>query len=162
MIFVTVGTTQYPFDRLLKVIDKCIETGEIKETVFAQTGSSRYVPKCFKSCDFMPFDKMVESVQEANLVVTHDGVGSALLCLSLGKIPILFPRRPRLGEVVYDTHIEFARRMEKQGSLLVAYDEQDLIDKINNYQKLVAQLSTSDHSLGKKDLLQYLDSILQS
>ena len=42
MIFVTVGTHEQPFDRLLKCIDKMIEDGVIKESVIVQKGYTNY------------------------------------------------------------------------------------------------------------------------
>lgn len=38
MIFATTGTQKFQFNRLLKGVDKAIETGIITEKVFAQTG----------------------------------------------------------------------------------------------------------------------------
>lgn len=45
LIFVTVGSRNYPFDRLFKKIDQLCEKGIIKDKVFAQTGTSKYKPK---------------------------------------------------------------------------------------------------------------------
>ena len=45
MIFVTVGSRNYPFDRLFKKIDDLYEEGILTEPMFAQTGTSTYDPK---------------------------------------------------------------------------------------------------------------------
>lgn len=45
MIFVTVGTHEQPFNRLIQEVDHLVETGVIKEEVFIQTGYSTYEPK---------------------------------------------------------------------------------------------------------------------
>lgn len=44
MIFVSVGTQKFPLDRLFKEIDSLIEQGLINEPVFAQIGTSNYIP----------------------------------------------------------------------------------------------------------------------
>ncbi len=44
MIFVTVGTHEQPFNRLIKEVDRLVETGIIKDEVFIQTGYSTYEP----------------------------------------------------------------------------------------------------------------------
>ena len=44
MIFVTVGTHEQPFDRLVKYIDELVKVGEIKEEVVIQAGYSTYEP----------------------------------------------------------------------------------------------------------------------
>ena len=45
MIFITVGSQKFQFNRLLEQIDLLIENKIIKEEVFAQIGSSDYIPK---------------------------------------------------------------------------------------------------------------------
>ena len=44
MIFVTVGTHEQPFNRLVKAIDKLKKDGVITEDVIMQTGYSTYEP----------------------------------------------------------------------------------------------------------------------
>ena len=48
MIFVTVGSQKFQFNRLLKKIDELIDAGIIKDKVFAQTGASDYIPKNYQ------------------------------------------------------------------------------------------------------------------
>lgn len=44
MIFVTVGTHEQPFNRLIKKIDELKKDGIINEDVIIQTGFSTYEP----------------------------------------------------------------------------------------------------------------------
>ena len=44
MIFVTVGTQKFPFNRLLKKVDQLARDGVITEEVFIQTGNGDYIP----------------------------------------------------------------------------------------------------------------------
>ena len=48
MILVTTGTQKFPFNRLLKAVDKEIKAGVITEDVFAQIGASDYRPENYK------------------------------------------------------------------------------------------------------------------
>ena len=45
MIFVTVGTHEQPFNRLIEFIDNLKRDGKIQEEVIMQTGFSTYEPK---------------------------------------------------------------------------------------------------------------------
>ena len=45
MIFVTLGSQKFQFNRLLRKIDDLVEEGVITEEVFAQTGASDYLPR---------------------------------------------------------------------------------------------------------------------
>ena len=49
MIFVTVGTYERPFDRLVKEVDRLKAEGFIEDDVFMQIGYSIYLPR---SCDY--------------------------------------------------------------------------------------------------------------
>ena len=54
MIFVTVGTHEQPFDRLLKKIDELKKNGIIQEKVIMQTGFSTYEPKYCEWSKLLP------------------------------------------------------------------------------------------------------------
>ena len=65
MIFVTVGTHEQQFDRLIKKIDELKKDGFIKEEVFIQTGYSDYEPKYCKWSKLIPYKEMEQKVKEA-------------------------------------------------------------------------------------------------
>lgn len=159
MIFVTVGTEKFSFDRLLKTIDENIEGGDIADEVFGQIGSSTYIPRFFEHRKFMPFNQMVDYIKKADIIVTHAGVGSSLLCRSLGKVPILFPRLAEKGEHLDDHQLEFSMQMEKEKKMLVAHDEKELLTAILNYKSLTGELvSFSDDA--KTNLVGYLSKVI--
>lgn len=54
MIFVTVGTHEQPFNRLVQTIDELKRDGVITDNVIMQTGFSTYEPK------YCQWDKLVE------------------------------------------------------------------------------------------------------
>ena len=45
MIFVTVGSQKFPFDRLVQRVDELAGEGIIREEVIIQTGACRYRPQ---------------------------------------------------------------------------------------------------------------------
>ena len=78
MIFATTGTQKFQFNRLLKGIDKAIETGIITEEVFAQTGASVYQPVHYKYRPFLPADEMQQLRKKSNIIITHSGTNSII------------------------------------------------------------------------------------
>ena len=48
MIFITVGTQKFQFNRLLKTIDNLIENKEIVDKVICQAGTQHILPKIIK------------------------------------------------------------------------------------------------------------------
>jgi len=159
MIFITVGTEKFPFDRLLKAIEERVRSKEIEQEIFAQIGSSNFKTTLFACEKFIDFDGMVKFIQKSDIVVSHAGEGSTLLCLSLGKIPILFPRNVAFGEHLDNHQMELARKMDTLGKVLVAYTERELIYKIKNYKNFITQLIPSPAYDNKNELIKYLRNI---
>ena len=159
MIFLTVGTEKFPLDRLLKAVDEAVGNKKIDQAVFGQIGKSGYKPQWFSYKEFFEFAQMKKFIQEAEIVVSHAGIGSTLLCLNLEKIPILFPRRLDFGEHLDNHQVEFAKKIEAVGKVLVAYDEKDLMHKILNYQKLVSQLKLQSVDVSRDGLINHLKEI---
>lgn len=60
MIFVTVGTHEQQFNRLIKAVDELKADGAIDEPVYIQTGYSTYEPAHCEHSKFVPFKKMKE------------------------------------------------------------------------------------------------------
>jgi len=64
MIFVTVGTHEQPFNRLIQKIDELKKDGIINEDVIIQTGFSTYEPKYCQWSKLIPYQQMVKNVAE--------------------------------------------------------------------------------------------------
>ena len=75
MIFLTVGTQDKQFLRLLKIVDNAIRRGIVKEEVIAQIGHTKFKSNFIKTYKFMSDKKMNECISNADLIVTHGGVG---------------------------------------------------------------------------------------
>ena len=60
MIFVTVGTHEQPFNRLIQKVDELKRDGVITEEVIMQTGFSTYEPKNCQWSKLIPYQQMVK------------------------------------------------------------------------------------------------------
>ena len=85
MIFVCVGSRNYPFDRLFKKLDELCDDEIIQEDIFAQIGTSTYKPKNFKYKDFISQEEFIEKVKESDIVISHGASGSIMKALNAGK-----------------------------------------------------------------------------
>ena len=79
MIFVTVGTHEQPFNRLIQKIDELKKDGIINEDVIIQTGFSTYEPKYCQWSKLIPYQQMVKNVADARIVITHGGPASFIM-----------------------------------------------------------------------------------
>lgn len=86
MIFITVGSQKFQFDRLLKEVDRLIETGKMNGSeIVAQTGYCQYEPKHFQFEQFMSKDDFLTHINNSEIVITHGGTGSIINSVKLGK-----------------------------------------------------------------------------
>ena len=122
MIFATTGTQKFQFNRLLKGVDKAIETGIITEEVFAQTGASVYHPVHYKYRPFLPADEMQQLRKKSNIIITHSGTNSIIEGLKLGVPVIAVPRQSKFHEHVDDHQMEITEEFEKEGLIQAVYD----------------------------------------
>jgi UDP-N-acetylglucosamine transferase subunit ALG13 len=111
MIFVTLGTNEARFDRILHALDAL----EIDEELVVQCGASAVRPRNARNLEFLPFDELTDEVRRARVVVMHAGVGSIMVALAAGKRPVVVPRLQRFGEAVDDHQLLLARRLAAAG-----------------------------------------------
>ncbi len=122
MIFVTVGTNEARFERLVEAAGR-IPPGE---ELVIQTGHCFSAPLRARCVDFLPFEEMVDHARRARVVVSHAGVGSIMLALMAGRRPVVVPRRAALGEAVDDHQLSLARRMDAEGLVRLVEDPAEL------------------------------------
>ncbi|MDO5126035.1 MAG: PssE/Cps14G family polysaccharide biosynthesis glycosyltransferase [Ruminococcus sp.] len=123
MIFVTVGSRNYPFDRLFKKLDELYENGTLKEKMFAQVGTSKYKPKHFEYRNFISPEEFAEKINEADIVVSHGASGSIMKALNAGKKVIAVTRLEKYGEHINDHQIQNNEAFGSNHYVLVADNE---------------------------------------
>ena len=147
MIFVTVGTHEQQFDRLVRAVDELKENGTLSEPVFIQTGYSAYEPKHCEHSAFVPFRRMKTHMTEADVVVTHGGPSSFIEAMAAGKVPVVVPRRGDLGEHVNDHQADFVRIVaERQGGIVPVYDVAELASAIERARELSRGVEFKSHN----------------
>lgn len=139
MIFVTVGTHEQPFDRLVRAVDGLVANGTIAEPVFIQTGYCAYEPKHCEWQRFVPALEMRARMEAADVVVTHGGPSSFIEAMAAGKVPVVVPRRTEYGEHVNDHQADFVREVvERKGGIVPVFDTKDLVTAIDEARRLTA------------------------
>lgn len=159
MIFLTVGTQKFQFNRLLQAVDQLIEAGVIREPVIAQCGYSTYIPRNYEAHMFMDNDEFERNVQNCDLLITHSGVGTILKGLTLKKKIIVVPRKKSLSEHVDDHQQEIANAFAKQGCVWACRQIVDLEKCYRQTQSANASEVRLSFSNTVKFLDKYLDEI---
>jgi UDP-N-acetylglucosamine transferase subunit ALG13 len=148
MIFVTVGTHEQRFDRLVEAMDRLKKNGIIQEEIFIQSGYSAYRPEACEYRDFVPFEEMKARMKEAEIVVTHGGTGSIMLVLYHGKIPVVMPRQKKYDEHIDDHQVIFCRTMAARRKIIAAYEYADLERALVNYKQMVEECQPGGSGMG--------------
>ena len=132
MIFVTLGTQDKVFTRLLKAIDKEIEKGTIKERVIVQAGFTKYNSNNMEIFDLIDKDAFDKYIKECDILITHGGVGSILTGLKNNKKIIASPRLAKYNEHMNDHQKQIIEKFTKAGYILSYNENDDLGDILKN------------------------------
>ena len=84
MIFISVGSQKFQFNRLLAEIDRLIENNTITDKVFAQIGNSDYKPRNYKYVDFVTQDDFNKLIEKSDIIITHGGTGVIINSIKKG------------------------------------------------------------------------------
>lgn len=133
MIFVTVGTHEQSFERLIKKLDELVASGEITDEVIIQKGYTDYEPTHCKAKALIPAQDMAIYMQNADLVISHGGPATYMAAVASNKPTLVVPRLSKFQEHVNDHQLDFANKINKASdyNLTVVTDMDDLALRIN-------------------------------
>ncbi len=126
MIFVTLGTQDKEFPRLLKQIEKEIKNGNIKEEVIVQRGYTKYSSKYMKMLDLVSTEEFKKLVKDCDLLITHGGVGSILEGIKQNKKIIAVPRKKEYKEHTNDHQLQILKEFASLSYIIAIEDVKDL------------------------------------
>lgn len=158
MIFVTVGSQKFQFNRLLQKIDELKDEGIITEDVFAQTGASDYIPQNYAYENFLDRAAFAQKISECDKVITHGGTGVIIGAVKKGKKVLAVPRLAKFGEHVDDHQLQLLKQFDELGIIIACYELDELEDK---YKELCeAQLNPYNSSTDA--VIESIDQFIQS
>ena len=121
MIFITLGSQKFQFNRLLKAVDEIA----VDEEIFAQIGYSDYKPQHYKYKEFLDRDEFENMMSKADIVITHGGTGAIIEAVKKRKKVIAVPRLKKYGEHVDDHQIQLIGQFRNL-ELIYACEDMDL------------------------------------
>lgn len=131
MIFLTVGSQKFQFNRLLKEIDRLISKEIIKDRVVAQIGASDYKPINYEYFDFLTKEEFMEYIDQSSLIITHGGTGVIINALKKNKKIIAIPRLSKFDEHVDDHQVQLINEFKELNFIEPVYDIDELENAIN-------------------------------
>ena len=158
MIFVTLGSQKFQFNRMLVEIDRLIDEGKIIDEVFAQIGASDYKPKNFEYKDFLTQDEFKDYMKKADLVITHAGTGAIVTALKNDKLVIAIPRLARFGEHVDDHQIQLIDEFKELNFIEPVYE----IDQLGEALELVKKNKDNKYISNTKTIINDIEKFIEN
>ena len=119
-LLVTVGNAFQPFDRLLRMVEGALVSFPQPIEGICQIGFSNLTPPGLRAVRRLERAEFERCVEEADVVVSHGGVGAIATAVDHGHLPIVLARRADLGEHVNDHQRDVVRELAATGRLLDA------------------------------------------
>ena len=146
MILVTLGTQDKTFVRLLEKINQLIDQGLIKDKVIVQAGFTKYNSDNMEIFDLIPQDEFNSLMAQADLVITHGGVGNIISALEKNKKVIAVPRLAKYGEHINDHQTQIIAKFNDLGYIIGLQDVDELDKAIKEVKKFKPQKFVHDNS----------------
>ena len=159
MILVTLGTQDKPFTRLVKEIDKLKEKNIIKDKVVVQLGFTEYKSDNLDTFSLIESDKLDKLIKEADLIITHGGVGSILTGLKNDKKVIAVPRLSDYKEHTNDHQKQIVNEFYNTGYILKCDNPIDLENVLKKVKDFKPKKYKSNTSNMVKLIEDYIDGI---
>ena len=122
LIFVTLGTQDKKFKRLIEAVDKL----DTKEKIIAQVGSTDYSSDKIEIHKYLTEQEFNRYMKKARVVITHAGVGTIIQGLKMNKTMIVVARKKEYKEHVNNHQEQILETFAKDGYIIPMRDFKDL------------------------------------
>ena len=130
MIFVTLGSQKFQFNRLLMELDKLVEEKKISNDIFAQIGYSDYKPKNYEFKEFLDREQFAEIMERCEIVITHGGTGAIVGAVKRDKKVIAVPRLAKFGEHVDDHQLQIIDQFTNMNFIVGVKDTNEIYEAL--------------------------------
>lgn len=152
MIFVTLGTQDKPFKRLLDYI----ENSKIDDEFIVQAGFTEYASNKFKIYKYLDKDEFDDYLKKADLIICHGGVGTIVNCLIDEKKVLAVPRLSRYGEHQNDHQLQIVNVYKQKGYLTIMNDGDNFDEKVKEALAFKPNKFVSNNELFVNNLKKYI------
>jgi UDP-N-acetylglucosamine transferase subunit ALG13 len=125
-LFASVGTDHHPFHRLVRWVDDWLERQPGGAVTCLVQGGTSQPSRVAEFHRYLRYQEMQAAMLAAAAVVCHGGPGTIMEARALERVPIVIPRRSKLGEHVDDHQVAFANRLAAAGEIHLASTEAEL------------------------------------
>lgn len=121
-VVVTLGQHDFSFRRL---VERLVEIMPADAEVVWQTGSTDVSGLGIEGQATVPEQELRDAINDADVVISHAGIGSLLCALEASRCPVIVPRRAAHGEHVDDHQVEIMQTLRRT-DIAVAREVEEL------------------------------------
>ncbi len=163
MIFVTVGTTPYPFKRVDKIIDHLLKTFPKENIIYQSPTTLKNSKAGLVIHSEFSYSRFVELIRSARVVICHGGPATLFLCLQYAKRkPFVIPRLRFYGEHVDNHQLYFVKYLRKQATIVTTIREQNIMSDSISYCTTPQVQKKRQNLSSTPTLIRNLDHFLES
>lgn len=144
VIFASVGG-QLPFPRLVSAVERAAR--DLGVLCFAQVGNDPSQYPNIQTDSFVPRARFLDLLQQAQVFVTHAGMGNLILASELGVPTVVVPRLRQLGEHRSDHQLATVRRLPIMQSLTVI--DADVVGRPDAFSDVLRRVAATSVSRTK-------------
>lgn len=161
MTFIIVGgVVEFDFSRILQITDQLCSEGVLDATTTkAQIGYCAYQPVNYESYRFVNGEQFHNDIKNADVIITHGGVGTLVCALKLGKKVIVFPRLSKYNEHLDNHQLDICKMYHNKGYCMMATDKTELKECIRKVCEFKPKPFITDNSKMAGILTQFLDNL---
>ena len=159
MIFVTLGTQDKTFERLLYAVQKQIDSGFLKnEEIVVQAGQTKFKSGDMKIYGMLDMETFEKYMNECDLLITHGGVGSIIDGLKRQKKIIAAARLYEYKEHTNDHQLQIVDTFADEGYILKLDDFDKLNEIIEKSRTFKPKKFIFNNSNFVNNLKEYIDN----
>ena len=156
MIFITLGTQDKPFNRLLEAVQKQIDNKKIKGKVIVQAGCTKFESKDMEIFDLIPMEEFEKNISECDILITHGGVGSIVDALKRNKVVIAAARLEKYGEHVNDHQLQIIKNFSEAGYIIALND----FNKLDEALKLAKKFKPNKYKSNTENMIKLVEKLI--
>lgn len=153
MIFVTIGTQDKAFTRLLNYV----EEADIKDEVIIQSGFTEFKSNKYKVFKYLNKDEFNKYLKEADVIICHGGVGSIMHSLSMHKKVIACARLEKYKEHQNNHQKQIIESFKEKGYLLELSEDNKLEDLLEEIKTFTPKEYEYNHENFMNKLIDYIE-----
>lgn len=155
IIFITLGTTQFPFNRLYKALDEALKKLNTTPIIFAQGQQGyKWQYDTITSYEILHPKKFISILKKATHIITQAGPGNLYLISQYSKVfPFIIAREKTHSEHINDHQVHFRKfikdHLPKEYSQYIA-SEENLQNQLTQYLNTIPKKNILNKSIFNK------------